>query len=179
MRLLISVLIGAFISLLILSFFGVYSGNVVTTPNFQNYLADAQSIEKMCKNNFDCPSAVDTSGFYCISGSVYKNQTAYRCNLGKQACVSQPVKQLVQHCNKDSYCVDGISECQPSRFPVCSDSDKGRNFRVAGVTSNSIGEVHSDYCSSRKQLVEGYCNATGSVLTIPYACNCDLSHCTA
>ena len=172
------------IAFLVLSFFGVYSGEAVKKivrwgdRDKKSHIGGPEGAPSgRCVNDLWCRAPEYTSSYYCKNGSVYRNQTLYRCDTTLQLCIPRENFKLVEHCNPGTICVDGISECQPLRKYVCKDSDQGRNRLVFGATRDSLGGYHHDICLNKHTLLEGYCNEESLVVTEEISCVCDSGKC--
>ena len=170
---------------LALSFLGVYSGDAVKKVVVKYEDRDKQTHiggplgapSGRCINDFWCPISQFTTGYYCGSGGIYRNQTIYRCNRDLQLCIPQENLKLIQQCNPATFCATGISECQPKAVSWCRDSDHGRDIYKVGRTTDAQGQDHTDYCLSNNELVEGYCNDQGEVTLKMYRCQCENGRC--
>ncbi|MBI2110705.1 hypothetical protein HYT51_02900 [Candidatus Woesearchaeota archaeon] len=183
MRFWLNLFVISAIAFLVFSLFGVYSGEAVKKIvkwediYKKSHIGGPEGAPSgRCKTDLWCPVFRYTSGYYCMDGSIYRNKTDYRCDTSLQLCIPRETFELIQHCNPDATCIDGISECQSRRLPYCRDSDEGNYRYNLGVTTDSLGTYHEDYCSGNNQLVEGYCS-NGVVAYRNISCLCDEGKC--
>ena len=88
----------------------------------------------------------------CIGNLVIE----YYCQNNKK------ISSLIQSCSEG--CTNGACDRSVSSEPVCTDSDRGRNYEEQGTTSSTEGgesNVQTDSCFNEGLLREYYCQSSG------------------
>jgi len=173
MRFWLNILVVLLIALIILLFIDTYTGGSVF-----NVKKDIREVRaSYCKNSDWCLPSAYTSGYFCKDGSIFRNQSSYFCNVTTRLCELRRDVLMMDHCNPDTYCVDGISNCQPKELKWCIDSDNGNNKYNVGKAIDADGKEIKDFCITDKKLIEVYCGEDGEIVTEEIECFCKEGRC--